>query len=105
MNYAQDYKHTAQAGLDSSTQLLNAKELSVKIHEAIDSLPEQCGLIFRLNRFENKKYSEIASELGISVKTVENHMGKALKIMRERLKDYLPVIGWWLFCASAEVLT
>jgi RNA polymerase sigma-70 factor (ECF subfamily) len=105
MNYAQDYKHTAQAGLDSSTQLLNAKELSVKIHEAIDSLPEQCGLVFRLNRFENKKYSEIASELGISVKTVENHMGKALKIMRERLKDYLPVIGWWLFCASAEVLT
>jgi RNA polymerase sigma-70 factor (family 1) len=101
MSYAQDYKNTTQAGLDSSTQLMNAKELSTKIHQAIDSLPEQCGLVFRLNRFENKKYAEIANELGISVKTVENHMGKALKIMRGQLKDYLPLIGW-IICASAE---
>jgi RNA polymerase sigma-70 factor, ECF subfamily len=55
-------------------------------------LPEQCRLVFKLSRFEELKYNEIAEHLQISVKTVENHMGKALKIMREQLKDYLPLI-------------
>lgn len=97
MNYAEDYRKTTGAGIDSASQTIDAKELSQKIHEAIGDLPEQCGLVFRLNRFENKKYAEIAAELGISIKTVENPMGKALRLMREKLKDYLPVIGWWLF--------
>ncbi|MBK7571429.1 MAG: sigma-70 family RNA polymerase sigma factor, partial [Bacteroidetes bacterium] len=65
------------------------------IHVAIESLPEQCRLVFKLSRFEELKYAEIAEQLGISIKTVENHMGKALKIMREQLKDYLTV--WLLF--------
>jgi RNA polymerase sigma-70 factor (ECF subfamily) len=54
-------------------------------------LPEQCRLVFQLSRFEELKYSEIAEHLNISIKTVENHMGKALKIMRTQLKDYLPL--------------
>ena len=49
-------------------------------------------MVFKLSRFEELKYAEIAEQLNISVKTVENHMGKALKIMREQLKDYLPLI-------------
>jgi RNA polymerase sigma-70 factor (ECF subfamily) len=58
----------------------------------MEHLPEQCRLVFKLSRFEELKYSEIAQQLGISIKTVENHMGKALKIMREQLKDYLPIV-------------
>ena len=61
----------------------------------MEMVEEECRLVFKLSRFEELKYSEIAEQLGISVKTVENHMGKALKIMRERLKDYLVV--WLLF--------
>jgi RNA polymerase sigma-70 factor (ECF subfamily) len=38
------------------------------------------------------KYAEIADHLGISIKTVENQMGKALRIMREELKEYLPLV-------------
>lgn len=68
------------------------KELQQKINEAIEKLPEQCAKVFKLSRFNEMKYQEIADELNISVKTVENHMGKALKLMRELLKDYLPVI-------------
>jgi len=49
-------------------------------------------LVFKLSRFEELKYAEIAEQLNISVKTVENQMGKALKIMREQLKDYLPLL-------------
>lgn len=97
MSYADDYKNTATVGTDSSAKLLDAKELSRQIQEAIDELPQQCGLVFKMNRFDNLKYAEIAKELDISVKTVENHMGKALKILREKLKDYLPLLIWILF--------
>ncbi len=47
---------------------------------------------FKLSRFEELKYAEIAEQLNISVKTVENQMGKALKIMREQLAEYLPIL-------------
>jgi RNA polymerase sigma-70 factor (family 1) len=97
MLYAEEYKSHANGGFDSSANVLEAKELNKQINTAIDSLPEQCGLVFKLSRFENLKYAEIAEQLGISVKTVENHMGKALKIMREKLKDYLPLVLWLLF--------
>ncbi|MCC6371886.1 MAG: RNA polymerase sigma-70 factor [Bacteroidia bacterium] len=95
--YAEDYKSTVSAAYDDSLKTLNAKELNKKIHSAIDELPEQCGLVFRLSRFDNLKYNEIATQLDISVKTVENHMGKALKLMREKLKDYLPLVLWLLY--------
>lgn len=91
-SYAGDYIKTAeQAGNEASTPL-HTRELSQRIQQAIDALPEQCGQVFRLSRFENLKYAEIAGQLDISVKTVENHMGKALKLLREQLKDYLTVL-------------
>jgi RNA polymerase sigma-70 factor, ECF subfamily len=45
-----------------------------------------------MSRYEQLRYQEIADQLGLSVKTVENQMGKALKIVREELKDYLPLL-------------
>lgn len=77
---------------ESVTQSVLSAELEERIYQAMDVLPEQCRLVFKLSRFEELKYAEIAEQLDISVKTVENHMGKALKIMREQLKDYLPVL-------------
>jgi RNA polymerase sigma-70 factor, ECF subfamily len=73
-------------------QSVLSSELEQKIQAAMKALPEQCRIVFQLSRFEELKYSEIAEQLNISEKTVENHMGKALKIMREQLKDYLPLI-------------
>lgn len=70
---------------------LYRKELEVKIEAAISTLPEQCAKIFKMSRFDQLKYQEIADALGLSVKTVENQMGKALKLMREHLKEYLPL--------------
>jgi RNA polymerase sigma-70 factor (ECF subfamily) len=77
---------------ENASQAVISSELEQKIREAMKELPEQCRLVFQLSRFEELKYSEIAGQLNISVKTVENHMGKALKIMREQLKDYLPLL-------------
>jgi RNA polymerase sigma-70 factor (ECF subfamily) len=50
-----------------------------------------------MSRFEELKYREIAEQLNLSVKTVENQMGKALKIMRLKLADFLPILILWLF--------
>ncbi len=75
---------------------LDEKEMELKIHQAIDELPEKCMEIFKMNRFENLKYAEIASILDISVKTVETQMGRALKKLRERLKPLLIMIVFLL---------
>jgi RNA polymerase sigma-70 factor (ECF subfamily) len=66
-------------------------ELQAIINATLDALPERCGRIFRLNRFEGLKYHEIAQKLSISVKTVEANMGKALKLLRKNLKNYVEV--------------
>jgi RNA polymerase sigma-70 factor (ECF subfamily) len=72
-------------------ELLDLKE---KLQQALNDLPEKCRTVFQLSRFEDLKYQEIADELGISIKTVENQMGKALKTLRLKLVDYLPLIIW-----------
>jgi RNA polymerase sigma-70 factor (ECF subfamily) len=63
---------------------------------AIHSLPERCREIFIKSRVEGKKYKEIAEELKISVNTVENQMSIALKKLRLILKDYLPLLLFFL---------
>jgi len=66
------------------------QELTERIDDAIDQLPPRQQTAFRLKRFEGKRNKEIASEMGISVKTVEMHLSKAMISLREKLKDYLP---------------
>jgi RNA polymerase sigma-70 factor (ECF subfamily) len=65
------------------TDHLEYAELQAAIVRAIDGLPEQCRRVFELSRFELLKHSEIASRLEISVKTVEAHIGKALKQLQQ----------------------
>ena len=67
-------------------------EIQSRIKDALSDLPPQCQRVFRMSREEGLKYHEIAEELGISKKTVEVHMGKALKLLRNSLKDYLTII-------------
>ena len=72
-------------------ELLDLRE---KLADALNELPEKCRTIFQLSRFEELKYQEIADRLQISIKTVEAQMGKALKILRIKLVDFLPLIIW-----------
>ena len=67
---------------------LEEAELRVRIDEAIGSLPEKCRIVFLLSRNDELSYAEISQQLGISVKTVENQIGKALKLLRLALQDY-----------------
>ena len=79
-------------GDEPSGDIYSIVELRTMLAEALDKLPENTRLIFEKNRFEGKKYTEIAEEQQISVKTVEAHISKALKILRVELKDYLPFL-------------
>ena len=72
--------------------MMETVELESKISVIIESLPDRCREIFKLNRFEELKYKEIADKLEISIKTVEVQMSKALKILRLGLADYLKLI-------------
>jgi RNA polymerase sigma-70 factor (ECF subfamily) len=64
---------------------IHAQELKLKISKTLLELPEACREVFILSRQEGLSYKEIAETLGISVKTVENQMGKALRVFREKL--------------------
>ncbi|MBL7797597.1 MAG: RNA polymerase sigma-70 factor [Saprospiraceae bacterium] len=78
-----------------------ARELAGRLQAALEKLPPQCRHVFELSRFEDLKYREIADQLGISIKTVETQMGKALRILRFQLADYLVTLfGFWC-CLSA----
>jgi RNA polymerase sigma-70 factor (ECF subfamily) len=102
LNYLKHQKvksvHQAYAmhSTDHTSNLAEKKllqgELENKLQMAMNDLPEQCRTIFQLSRFEELKYREIADTLGLSIKTVENQMGKALKILRSKLVEFLPTI-------------
>jgi RNA polymerase sigma-70 factor (ECF subfamily) len=77
---------------DNTEDRMAVAQLNERLSQALRELPEQCRTIFQLSRFEDLKYREIAGHLGISEKTVENQMGKALKQLRMKLVDFLPLI-------------
>ena len=74
-------------GNENVTDLINYRDLQDRVAEILNRLPERCGRIFCMNRFEGLKYSEIAEKLSISVKTVEANMGRALQEFRKALTE------------------
>jgi RNA polymerase sigma-70 factor (ECF subfamily) len=75
-------------------------EFQSKVDAAIVSLPNQCRVIFQMSRQDGFKYAEIADKLGISVKTVETQMNRALSKMKDELRDYLTILMISLFLNS-----
>ncbi len=75
----------------SVVQQLNSEELQQLIDRSIDELPEKCRLVFVLSRFEEMSYQEIADHLGISIKTVENQIVKALRHLRRALQPWMEI--------------
>lgn len=96
-NYKSHNEKEIQHSESQSFDNVVENELELHINEAISSLPVERQRIFKLSRFEGKKYKEIADELNISVKTVETQMSKALKFMREELQEYLPFLVFVYF--------
>lgn len=82
---------------ENASEKIRLRELESRLEKAMNELPEQCRTIFQLSRFEELKYKEIADRMDLSIKTVENQMGKALRLMRLKLLDYLAVFLVVLF--------
>jgi RNA polymerase sigma-70 factor (ECF subfamily) len=70
---------------------LFADEIKRIISDTLSRMPERTKLIFFMSRYENNTNKEIAQKLSLDIKTVEYHIGKALKALRINLKDYLPL--------------
>lgn len=78
---------------DMPDQVFDEKALAEKINRAIESLPEKCQVIFRMSRFENRKYREIAEILQLSTKTVEKQMSIALDKIRRSLGNLMTILA------------
>ena len=91
------YANRSGVSDESAAFRVELGELETSLHKAMNELPEQCRTIFYMSRFDELKYREIATQLGLSIKTVEAQMGKALKAMRKKLADFLPILIWLLF--------
>lgn len=83
--HAEEMSYSQSESQESPSDILNYKELQEKIASILERLPERCGKIFTMSRFEGLKYSEIADKLSVSIKTVEANMGRALKEFRKEL--------------------
>lgn len=70
-------------------ELMEVKEIREVVNRTLNELPDKPAQIFRMSRYEGLKYREIAERLSISIKTVEANMGKALKIFRKNLQEYI----------------
>ena len=94
--YWQRNMHETDNHTDHALNKLQYREFEQRLLKAINELPGQCRIIFQMSRFDELKYAEIATQLGISIKTVDNQMVKALKRLRQQLADYLPLMAWIL---------
>jgi len=71
-------------------------ELMASLDKAIHGLPEDYRKAFTMNRFENLTYNEIAEKMNVSSKTIAYRISQALKLLREDLKEYLPLLVFLL---------
>jgi RNA polymerase sigma-70 factor (ECF subfamily) len=83
-------KNTEQAfSTDESIETIEMRSI---IEKSLESLPPKCREVFLMSRNENLKYQEIADKLKISIKTVEAHISKAMKVLRIDLAEYLTIV-------------
>ncbi len=91
---------------NTTLELLEGSEMEGRVQQALAALPPQCRLIFEMSRFEELTYKEIADTLQLSPKTVENQMGKALRILREHLLLlFLSTSVLWDLTQAGKTLT
>ncbi len=72
-----------------TTEQLFTEEIREIVRQTLESMPYKSRRIFEMSRFEHRRNTEIAQMLNISVKTVEFHISKILKVLRVNLKDYM----------------
>lgn len=95
LDFVEDFKAS-----NTTDEFINLKELDEILKKSISELPPRCGEIFRMSRFDYMSNKEIASSLKISVRTVENHIAQAIRILKPKMKNttfYLAVCYLFIF--------
>lgn len=96
-NQYRDHVTARETGVEEHTaQQVISKELTREITKAVEALPDKCRETFEMSRYKGLSYAEIAEHQGVSVKAVEKQMGKALRLLRLALADYLPLILFYM---------
>lgn len=80
-----------EALMQFDENIFTEKEIEDLLAHAIEHLPEKCRQVFILSRMNGLKHEEIATQLNISVHTVQNHIVTAIRKLKVELKDYLPL--------------
>ncbi len=95
---------TGQESMKPAPELYSTENVEtdfrILMQTALDRLPPKCREVFVLSRMGKLTYQEIADTRGISVKTVENQMGKALKILRNFIRErqaQIPIVLFSIF--------
>ena len=88
----ENYFYEEMQSLIDDTNFYLIEELTIRIQEAVETLPESYKEAFVMHRFKNMSYKEIAGILGVSPKTIDYRIQQALKQLRIELKDYLPFL-------------
>jgi len=92
-------KSLQEVGEESVDVALEYKELTDKLERILNELPQRQKEVYLMHRVEGLKYIQIAEILKISVNTIENHMSRALKTIRQKLGNYslIAILFWYLF--------
>lgn len=98
-NNTNDWLNSIAESDEYPLAMLLEKELEHEIFHAIESLPEECKRVFKMSRFENKSYEEIARNLNISINTVKYHIKNALAKLAQKLNKYwlIFIIGGYFY--------
>jgi RNA polymerase sigma-70 factor, ECF subfamily len=86
-----DFEKSGISAVQSHEDFLTEEETKIRVHQAVNKLPDTWREAFVLSKYDNLKYHEIAEEMHISQKTVEKYISKALHFLRKELKDLLLV--------------
>lgn len=87
MDYVEDFGVEPTDYTPSADQLMQRDQTKKVITDVVAALPEKCRQVFELSRYEGKSHKEISETLGVSKKTIENHMTRALKTLKTELKS------------------
>lgn len=91
-----DEANVTEPGRDTTAEQLDAQDAEQLVAAVLEALPPQCRVVFLLSRQEGLSYQQIAEALDVAPKTVENQMGKALRILRDKLSGFFAGLHSWL---------
>lgn len=91
-NYAEIIRKKVPVYETEPDSVYTLNELYRMLYETLDKLPESYRIVFIESFFQGKTHAEIAEELSLSVKSVNRYKQKAIELLRNELKDYLPLL-------------